>query len=281
MFKKYCCSARTKGLHILILGGVHGNEIAGSIAQKEIINMIENGDLQIKSGMITFVPTVNEEAQKKDVRFVDVNLNRVVCFHQNPSNNEERIANCLVKEIDDCDIMLDLHSTHCEGDIEFAFIDYPTAKNRELLSLIPVENALAGWPEIYAKNGTIADCCTERYAYLNNKAGITVECGYHKSPRAVEVAKVSILNILAYYNVIDMPITKKREPNIIKLDSFIVKKSAGKLMREYKHLSEIKKGEILAQYDRGDTVIAEFDGYIIIPNHEAKIGDEWFYLGYR
>ena len=66
MFKKYCFSARTKGLHILILGGVHGNEIAGSIAQKEIINMIENGDLQIKSGMITFVPTVNEEAQKKD-----------------------------------------------------------------------------------------------------------------------------------------------------------------------------------------------------------------------
>lgn len=281
MFVKYDFSSGKEGLHVLILGGVHGNEVAGSIAQREIIKKIENSELILKSGKVTFIPVVNEPAFNADARFVDINLNRVVCFHQNPKNNEEKIANLLIKEIDNCDIMLDLHSTHCEGDVEFGFIDYPTEKNQELLSLIPVENALAGWPEIYAKNETIADCCTERYAYLHNKSGITVECGYHKSPKAIEVALESILNVLAYYKIVDLPIMKKRKQNIIKLDSFIIKKSDGKLSRNYKHLSEIKKGEVLAYYDNGEKIVAGFDGYMIIPNHNANIGDEWFYLGYR
>ena len=281
MFAKYEFSSERGGLHILILGGVHGNEIAGGIAQKEIIKKLENGELKMKSGKVTFIPVVNEAACKADTRFIDVNLNRVVCFHRSPDNNEKKIANQLIKEIDDCDIMLDLHSTHCEGDVEFGFIDYPNEKNLELLSLMPIENALAGWPEIYAKNGAIADCCTERYAYLNNKAGITVECGYHKSTRAVEVALNSILNVLTHYDIVDLPVVEKRKQNIIKLDSFVIKKSDGKLCRDYKHLSKIKKGEVLARYDNGENIVAEADGYIIIPNHNANIGDEWFYLGYR
>ncbi len=281
MFNKYNFSSGKDGLHILILGGVHGNEVAGTIAQRKIIRQLETGKLKMKSGSVTFVPVVNEAAHRNDTRFVDVNLNRVVRFHQNPSNNEERIANCLVKEIDNCDFMLDLHSTHCEGDTEFAFIDYNTARNRELLSLVPVKNALAGWPEIYAKNGTIADCCTERYAYLNNKAGITVECGYHKSSRAVDVALNSILNVLTHYGIVDLPRSKRNEQNVINMSSFVVKTSAGKLSRNYQHLTKIKKGEVLARYDNGENIVAEADGYIIIPNHNANIGDEWFYLGYR
>ena len=106
----------------------------------------------MKKGNVTFVPCVNVEAQKKDVRFIDVNLNRVVRYHNNPKNNEEKIANKLVREIDKCDVLLDLHSTHCSEDVEFAFIDYPKDENLDLLSVLPVKKALAGWPEIYKNN---------------------------------------------------------------------------------------------------------------------------------
>ena len=280
MFKKYCFATEIKGLNILVLGGVHGNEVAGTLAQRDIISQIEKGELKLKSGSVTFIPVVNEKAQKNDVRFVDVNLNRVVCFHENPMNNEEMIANELIKEIDECDIMLDLHSTHCEGDVEFAFIDYPNEKNRELLSLVPVENALAGWPEIYDNNAEIDNFCTEKYAYSNNKAGLTVECGYHKSKRSVEVAKKSILNVLAHYNVVELNKYEVGRPNTIRLASFVIKKTEGQLSQNYQHLSRITKGEVLACYDNGENIVAEFDGYMIIPNHNADIGSEWFYLGY-
>ena len=148
MFKKYTFTAEKEGKHILVLGAVHGNEVAGTIAQNDIIKSIENGEIKLASGKITFIPVVNVEAQNKDTRFIDVNLNRVVCWHENPQNNEERIANQLIKEIDSCDAMLDLHSTHCKEDEAFAFIDYPSKDNMDFLSLIPVKKALAGWPDI-------------------------------------------------------------------------------------------------------------------------------------
>ena len=276
MFRRYVFDSDVVGKNILILGGVHGNEVAGGIAQRQIIEQIEKGELCLKSGKVTFIPCVNEKAYEADTRFVDINLNRVVCFHQNPQNNEEKIANELIKEIDNCDIMLDLHSTHCEGDQEFAFIDYPVAENVELLSLMPVENALAGWPEIY---DDVDNFCSEKYAHAHGKVGITVECGYHKGKKSIDVAKKSILNVLAHYGVVDGIEPEFSEPNLINLERFVIKKTGGLMNRNYHHLSEVKKGEVLATYDNGEQVVCEFDGFIIIPNHEAEIGTEWFYLG--
>lgn len=279
MIKSYSYAADMPGQHVLILGAVHGDEIAGTIAQQEIIKEIQRGTLHLKSGRVTFIPTVNEAAQKADTRYIDINLNRVVQFHSTPKNNEEKIANQLISFINDCDIMLDLHSTHCPEDVEFAFIDHPTKKNMEMLSLIPVSTALAGWPQIYANNSDITNFCTEEYAYTHNKIGITVECGYHKSPHSVQIAKQSILNILAYYKILDYPQPTPKLPEIITLDSFFIKQHPGHLSANYQHLSPIKKDEILAIYEHGEKIHAPFSGFIIMPNHKAEINDEWFYLG--
>lgn len=279
MFKTYTFNAQKTGKHILILGAVHGNEIAGTIAQQNIINQIEKNILCLKSGKITFVPIVNEKAHQIDERFVDVNLNRVVKYHQNPTNNEEKIANELIKLIEECDVMLDLHSTHCPNDVPFAFIDYPYEKNMELLSLIPVKTALAGWPEIYANQSDITNFCTEEYAHKHNKSGITVECGYHKAEKSINIATTTILNILSYFDVIDYDKPQKSNPTVIALSSYITKKSEGKLTRNFQHLDKIQKDDILAVYETGEIEVAPFDGYMIIPNHEATVGSEWFYLG--
>jgi len=279
MFKKFCYDSGVEGVKILFLGAVHGNEIAGTVAQQQIISDLESGKIKLKKGKITFIPCVNEKAQKADVRFVDVNLNRVIKYHQQPTNNEEKIANQLVYEIDNCDVMLDLHSTHCEGDEEFAFIDYPKAENKELLSLMPVEKALAGWPEIYKSKQEIDDFCTERYAFNKGKTGITLECGYHKAEYAIEIAKKAMLNVLAYYRCIEAIFEQPQMPCIVQLDSFVIKKTEGKLSKNYKHMMQVKNNEVLAIYDDGEKIISPYDGYIIMPNHDAKICSEWFYLG--
>ncbi|MBE6454324.1 MAG: hypothetical protein E7017_05535 [Alphaproteobacteria bacterium] len=279
MFDTYCFRGDEKGVNILFLGAVHGNEVAGTIAQREIINQINQGNIKLKKGQVTFIPCVNVEAQKKDVRFVDVNLNRIIKYHDNPKNNEEKIANKLITEINKCNVLLDLHSTHCEEDVEFAFIDYPTEENLKLLSVLPVEKALAGWPEIYKKNPNIDDFCTERYAYDRGKTGITIECGYHKAKKSVDVAQKAILNVLAFYGCIDNEIITKH-PQVIVLDRFVIKKNEGKMLQNYKHMMPIIKNEVLARYDNGENIISPFDGYIIMPNHEAIIGSEWFYLGH-
>ena len=41
MFRKYTFISQIEGKSILILGGVHGNEVAGTIAQRQIIEQIK------------------------------------------------------------------------------------------------------------------------------------------------------------------------------------------------------------------------------------------------
>lgn len=279
MYKKYNFRADVTGKNILFLGGVHGNETAGTIAQNEIISLIEKGEIKLKSGSVNFIPCVNMMANKMDARYVDENLNRVVRFHDNPITNEQKIANVLIKEISEADIMLDIHSTHCPNDKEFAFIDYPTQDNLELLSLMPVESALAGWPQIYDGNENIENYCTEKYAFENNKTAITIECGFHKSEKAAQIAKKAILNVLSHYDIIDDEVTDVQEQQIIQLLNYEVKKADGKFTKDYAHLTKIAKDEIVAVYDNGEVIKSDIDGYIIMPNHQALIGDEWFYFG--
>ncbi len=279
MFKKYVFQSQNPGYRFLFLGAVHGNETAGTLAQQQIIKMLNEHKLRLIKGSVTFIPVVNEAAHKKDCRFVDVNLNRVVCKHAFPCNNEERIANLLTQEIDNCDIMIDLHSTHCPKDEAFAFIDYPSPDNQKVLSVIPVRYALAGWPAIYAKRADISNFCTESYAHSQGKIGLTVECGYHKSPQSVKIAQNSILNVLASFGCIDMPKPLAQSPEIITLDSYVIKPSEGNLSRSFSHLDYLPQGTTIAQTANGQTFKSSFDGYIIMPNPEANIGSEWFYLG--
>jgi len=95
----------------------------------------------------------------------------------------------------------------------------------------------------------------------------------------VDVAQKAILNVLAFYGCIDNEIITKH-PQVIVLDRFVIKKNEGKMLQNYKHMMPIIKNEVLARYDNGENIISPFDGYIIMPNHEAIIGSEWFYLGH-
>ena len=279
MFKTVVFKGEAEGKNILILGAVHGNETAGTIAQQEVIKEIKEAQHILKSGSVTFIPIVNEQAYNQDIRGVEDNLNRVIKFHENPKTNEEKIANQLIKEIEKADILLDLHSTHCENDQPFAFIDYPTKENLDFLNIIPVQTALAGWPDIYKDQTDIENNCTEEYAFLNGIRALTVECGYHKSIEAIQIAKQSILNTLYHFGILNGTPALKIKKEIIRLHSFIIKEKEGVLQKEYVHMDPIKKGEIIAKYHDGETILAPFDGVIIMPNKDANIHAEWFYIG--
>ncbi len=279
MFKTYSFDTHQTGPHVLILGAVHGNETAGSQALHEIIRQIQNKELSLLKGSVTFIPVVNEKAKALDARFADENLNRVIKFHPNPITNEQKIANLLIKEIEKADVLLDLHSTHCPEDEAFAFIDYPTEKNLQFLKIIPVKTALAGWPLIYKNNPEIDNFCTEEYAYQHGVSALTLECGYHKSPQAIQLAQTAILNTLSFFNGLNEFSFKENEKRLITLDTFIIKDAEGDFIKEVNHLTPLKKGEIIARYHNNKEIIMPYDGLIIMPNKNASIQTEWFYIG--
>ena len=279
MINKFEFSAKEQGVNILILGAIHGNETAGPKAISRLIDEINGGKIELLKGSLVLVPVCNIEANKKDVRSIDENLNRVITEHSNPTTYEQKLANEICPLIKNCDIMLDLHSTHCEGDVPFAFCDYPSEKNKKLIDVLPVKYVLEGWPQIYDGQGEINDFSTERYANKCGNIGTTLECGYHKADDAGNVAYKAIINMLNAFGVIATEESCFCEKIHILMKNYVTKKREGKLCKNFKHLDSIKKGELIARYDDGEELFAIDDGFILLPNLNAEIGTEWYYFG--
>ncbi len=279
MITKYEFDSGKAGLNLLILAAVHGNETAGTNASLKIIKELNEGKLQLQKGRLTLVPICNLEAYKKDVRSIDENLNRVMVMHENPCTYEQKLANEICPLIQSHRVTLDLHSTHCIGDVPFAFCDYPDEYNQKLIDALDVDFVLEGWPDIYSKQDAIQDFSTEHCAHAYGNTATTLECGYHKAPEAIELAYRAIVNTLAAFEMIDVPMPSLHPKKHIQMDSYVLKTREGRLCRNYKHLDPIAQGEEIARYDDGESLFAPFDGYILLPNLQAPIHTEWYYLG--
>lgn len=279
MIEKFSFEGDEKGISLLVLGAIHGNEVAGIGALNKLLKKINSGEIVIKKGKLVVIPICNVEANIKDVRQIDENLNRVMKVHENPITYEQKLANEIMPFIKDCDVMLDLHSTHCKGDEPFVFCDYPKELNLKLIDVIDVDYVLEGWPDIYAGQSEIEDYSTERACFECGKSGTTLECGYHKEDKAIDVAYNAIINALKVFELIESDKPIKKEKTHILMKNFVVKKKEGKLLKQYKHLDKVYKGEEIARYDDGEILRAQNDGYILLPNLECKIGAEWYYFG--
>lgn len=279
MIKKYEFDSGGEGKNLLILAAVHGNETAGTNALKRLLTEIDAGEIVLKSGKLAVVPVCNPAAYQQDVRQIEENLNRVMTVHREPKTYEQKLANEICPLIKACDVMLDLHSTHCEGDVPFAFCDYPSKDNLTLIEGLAVDYVLEGWPDIYDGQGEIEDFSTERCAHTYGKTGTTVECGYHKSADAVDLAYSAIISTLSQFGMIDAIKPAVRKKTHILMKNYVVKKRDGQMCKNYKHLDLVKKGEEIARYEDGEILTAPADGYILLPNLKAENGAEWYYFG--
>lgn len=279
MIEKYTFAGDKRGIKLLVFAAVHGNETAGTNAIRRLLSEFAMGKIKLCSGCLTLVPVCNPQAYAKDVRQIDENLNRVIKMFDEPKTYEQKLANELCPLIKENDVLLDLHSTHCEGDMPFAFCDYPNEKNQKLIEGLDVGYVLEGWPDIYAKNDEIQDFSTERAAHDFGKTATTLECGYHKTKEAIDIAYSAIINTLAEFKMIEKEKPVERMKTHILMQGYVIKKKEGKLCKNYKHLDKITAGEVIARYDDGDVLTAPNDGFILLPNLKAEIGAEWYYFG--
>lgn len=223
MITKYEFRGEKDGISLLILAAVHGNETAGTQACFRIIDEFNRGALRLTGGHLTLVPVCNPEAYRKDVRSIDENLNRVIKMHDNPQSYEQRLANEICPLIRSHRFTLDLHSTHCVGDVPFAFCDYPDDYNRKVIEALPVDYVLEGWPEIYGRQAQIQDFSTEQCAHVYGNTATTLECGYHKEPKAAELAYRAIIGALAAFDMVDLSKPAAHEKTHIQMKSFVLK----------------------------------------------------------
>lgn len=266
------------GTHLLITGAVHGNEVAGPEAIRQLMTALDEGTYKLKSGQLTFIPVCNEEAYRQDVRFVEQNLNRVMYQTDNPVSYEEKIAQAFIPHIHACDAMLDIHSTHEPGDPAFSFMDENHPACIAMAKATGLPSLLVGWENVYEGE----DFTTEAYANRQGKPALTVECGYHKEPEAIKIAWRTILNTLIYFDIIDAdPIQTDTPASIYRFIDKVMAGDNDRLAKQWKHMDPVQEGDILYYKGGTEPVASDRDGYILIPNGEAKAGMELYYFGIR
>ncbi|HUQ28778.1 MAG TPA: succinylglutamate desuccinylase/aspartoacylase family protein [Usitatibacter sp.] len=302
--KSVSYEALAEGPRLIVLGAVHGNETCGTHAIRRVLDEIDAGAIALRAGAATFVPVTNPLAFERAQRAGDRNLNRNLFPKPDPADFEDRLANRLCPLLARHDVLLDLHSTRGRTE-PFALVGPPdntgalepfsrSSEERALAKRLGVRRFVQGWLATYARGverrvregtGTAANA-DPRYGvgtteYMRSAGGyaITLECGQHEDPRAVDVAYRAIRNTLAFLGLVrEAPPEPVASYEALRIrDVFDRAHAADRFEREWASFDPLARGDVIAHRNDGTVLKAEFDGRILFPDVGALPGNEWFY----
>lgn len=255
-----------EGKNLVILVGVHGNEVCGVKAADFLLPK-----LNIKSGKVTFI-YANLEAIKQNKRFLEQNLNR--CFlDEQPLEIKKSLEGKTAKEIipylKKAEALLDMHASLTKDSIAFVICDESNINGANVLN-----------PEkIVCNIDKFHPGSTDGYMNLQNKPGFCFECGYADDPTTQSIAEKAIIKFLEYYGVIDeKKDVLKTNPQIIKIiDLYKNKFGSFKTSRYFRDFEEIKTKNLIG-LDGDKEVYVEKDKIVLFVRDRENIGEECFLI---
>ena len=302
------------GPRLLVLGAVHGNETCGTRAITQLLAELDSGALTIERGSVTFVPVTNPLAYQRKQRTGERNLNRNMAPSAIPQDFEDRIANALCPLLESHDALLDLHSFHTGG-APFVMVGPPdnqgdlepfahAAEEMRLALHTGPHRIVEGWLETYARgvqrrvkaqlaeDGSPAPSLmtdpnygvgTTEYMRSRGGYGVTLECGQHDDPEAVQVAHHAMVQTLALLGIASAPLVAEPvEREILRLVDVTDRDHADDAFsREWRSFDAVTAGDVIGVRQSGAAVTAPQDGFVVFPNPRAEVGQEWFYFAQR
>jgi len=302
-------AALTTGPRLIILGAVHGNEVAGSRGIERVVAELDSGALQLARGSVTFVPVTNPLAYHKVQRNGERNLNRNLRPADSPQDYEDRIANVLCPLLAGHEVLLDLHSFQAPSqafamlgpqDNQGALEPFAHARQEQALAVrLGVNRVVEGWLATYAQGvqqrlartpaqdragllSTDPSYGVGTTEYMRSQGGyaITLECGQHDDPAAPGVAYRAIRNTLAHLGLVDeLPPPPSPNLELLRLVQVVDRYHVDDaFVQTWSSFDPVRAGQPVALRHDGTPVVASADGYIVFPNAKATPGNEWFYL---
>ncbi len=103
--------APEEGPHLLITGGVHGDEFEPMAASRRLIKLLDSGDVRLLRGALTVVPVVSEAAFLHGARAAEDELDLArICPGDEDGTTTERTGAALSKLIVEAEYYIDLHT---------------------------------------------------------------------------------------------------------------------------------------------------------------------------
>ena len=292
------------GLHpgprLLVTGAVHGNEICGPEAIGRAIADCRAGKIAIRRGHVTFVPIVNAKAYRNNTREGDRNLNRNLRERAVTSDNEDLVGNVLCKLLRAHDVLLDIHSFRSQGE-PFVFVGPQdnsgdiepfrlSQQEGELALRLGPKTIMHGWLPAYTRaaqerrrrggQGDPAEGIgTTEFMRSVGGYGVTLECGNHSDPRAVDIAYDAIVNALGHLGLTDARPSPAKIEKTIEIVDAVLGDPGDHLARDFITGDAVRSGETIVVRADGSKLVAPSDGFVVFPDRNARPMGEICYFG--
>ncbi len=272
------CQSQNTWPNVLILGSIHGNERSGSLAIEQFRKKIQTKEIRLLSGSITLISDCNEEAGRRNLRYVESNLNR--CFYdwQALSSYEGAMAREIMPFFEGKTHLLDLHSTSGPS-APFLFSE---KKNLEIARKLWIPYVITGWNDL--ESSSVA-WDTENYMNKKGWCGFTFESWNHNSPEGAQNAYQVLLNFLSSLWIIDSHLFNNLpwEKKVIKMTHVYACKTNEFLFslskQELVNFSPISAGTLIG-IDGSEEIRAKNDSIFIMPNlTKVKKWEDVFFIG--
>ena len=250
------------GPKVVILGGVHGNEVCGVQAIRKIKDSlkIDKGELRLIIG--------NPKAVEQNIRYTEENLNRCFKKDKNPTGTyEEELAKEIMEHLNWAEISLDLHASNTENSDPFIIV----RNNRlQYAQMLPIEIVVTGFEKFYSGD-------SEWYMESQGKVGVGVECGCLRDPKSTDVALLCINNFLKGVGLVEgEPVHTEKKV----FDLFFQYHNKDKFVtaRDFSDFEFVKKDEVMG-HDGEKEVKVDRDCFVIfVRNREAGYGEAFCLL---
>jgi len=258
-----------KGPTVLIAGSMHGNEHVGAKFIKYFLKNIDSGKIKLKKGNL-FLLLANPQAFEKDVRFIDVNLNRVFTKEKDLSFLEYRraleIENFFKKK--HIDYVLDLHSVSADDSKMLVVKEDELEKMNFILKNTSLDTVFA------FKGGILPGTMIEHFIDKKGAVAYSIECGNHFKRKAIEIAKHEVFALLNHLGMVDKRVQKqKKKPVIYRTINYIKTGPNFKWLLKPQTGTKVIAGGAFAKDDRNGEQKAEKDSYLFMPSKHVDEKD--------
>jgi predicted deacylase len=209
-------SGKAEGPHLLITGGVHGDEFEPMAAIRELIARFDS-DLELQQGRLTLVPCVNEAAFLRGHRCANedgLDLART-CPGRPDGSITERTAHALSQLIQKSDLYIDLHTGGTELSVA-PLSGYMMVSDSEVLDQqrrmarafnLPIIWGTAG--DLDGRSMSVARDAKVPAIYTEYLGSATC------SPQGVSDYVEGCLNVLAEYQMIDRVLPQSEVKHVV------------------------------------------------------------------
>jgi succinylglutamate desuccinylase len=282
------------GPTVVVCGGLHGNEPAGVLAARNVLERLERERPPLHGELLAVAGNLAALAVGR--RYLAVDLNRVwradhvhAVRSRGARNPEEEELGALLEVLDGIDnedaplILLDLHTTSGESPPFTIMSD--TLRNRRIALALP-PTVILGLEETV--DGTLLEYLTER-----GHTAVVVEAGQHDAPGSVAIHEAVIWMGLVAAGALtprDVPDdgyaghrarlrdASRDLPRVVELRHRhpVAEQDGFRMDPGYRGLQPVRRGELLGR-DRTGEVRAPQRGRIVLPLYQ-ELGDDGFFL---